>query len=429
MQSAVIETPKVDRPIAEVTLEVFVARQPIFQRDLRVYGYELLYRAGQENVFDGTQADVATARIIANFVLTIGAEQLLNGKPAFLNFDATMLTLEYAALLPSGSAIVEILESTSPTPDIVASCDVLKRRGCRFALDDVTYVEQITPWLGIVDIVKIDFRRTDAPTRARIVAACRQSKVRTVGEKVETQVEFELAVREGCDYFQGFFFERPTIIKRSTVSDDKILLMQLLQAVSVEDVDFDAMEKLMKRNVALVYKLLRYVNSPLFGWRAKIQSLSHAIALLGQEELRKWISLLVVAGLGQDAVPELVLKSLVRARFAELLSMQMRLGLRASSAFLLGLLSHLDGLLHCTMEEALAGLRLEDELANALLGRSQKGDILGRLHSLLQAYERADRSLTCAIAKDLRIPVAALREVYLKATAWADAASQTQGRV
>jgi c-di-GMP-related signal transduction protein len=420
---SVIKAPDVNPPITDTAIDVFVARQPIFQRDLKVYGYELLYRAGKENVFDGTPADVATARVIANFVLTIGAEQLLNGKPAFLNFDATLVTLEYAALLPADSAVVEILESTPPTPDILASCNVLKRRGCHFALDDVTCVEQITPWLGVVDIVKVDFRRTDEATRARILAACKQSNVHTLAEKVETQTEFELAAGRGYDYFQGFFFARPTIIKRSAVSDDKLLLLQLLREVSVEDVNFDAMEKLLQRNAALVYKLLRYVNSPLFGWRAKIKSLSHAIALLGQEELRKWISLLLVAGLGQDAVPELIVKSLVRARFAELLASQMRLSTRPSSAFLLGLLSHLDVLLHCTMEEALAGLRLEDELANALLARSKPRDVLGRLYRLLGAYENGDRVRTYALAHDLRIPLSALSDVYLKATAWADVAS------
>ena len=414
---------QVDQPTTETSVDVFVARQPIFHRDLQVYGYELLYRGGQENAFDGTRSDVATARVIANFVLTIGTDQLLNGKPAFLNFDATLLTLEYAALLPAHSAVVEIRENTSPNTDILALCGLLKGRGCSFALDDVSSIEQVAPWRGIVDIVKVDFPKTNEAMRARILAACKESKIRTVAEKVETQTDFELAAGQGYDYFQGFFFARPTIFKRRAVPDSKVLLLQLLREVSAEDVDFDTVEKLLQRDAALVYKLLRYINSPLFGWRAKIKSLPHAMALLGQEELRKWICLLLVAGLGQDAVPELLVKSLVRARFAELVASQMRLGIRPPSAFLLGLLSHLDALLHCPMEEALAGLRLETELTNALLGRSQPRDTLGRLYSLFRAYEAADRTRIFAIAQEFRISVPDLRELYLKAVAWADVAA------
>jgi len=415
--------PQSDYAAPEAGGDIFVARQPIFHRNLEVHGYELLYRGGPENAFDGTSRDVATARVIANAFLTIGAEQLLNGKTAFINFDATLLTLEYAALLPSRSAVVEILEDTEPSDEVLAACRGLKKHGYTLALDDSTSAGRLTPWLDLVDIVKVDFRATGEQARAEILAACRQRKIRVLAEKLESQAEFDGAAAQGYDYYQGYFFARPIMHKGRAMPEAKLVLFQLLREVSREDLDFDAVDKLLQRNVALVYKLLRYVNSPLFAWQCKIKSVRHALALLGQQELRKWICLLLVVGLGEGAVPELLVRSLVRARFAELLSPKMRLGARKASAFLLGLLSHLDALLRCPMDQALAGLKLEDDLANALLSRSGPSDPLGRLYSLVQSYEAADPERLLPIARDCRIATSDVRDAYLKAVAWADAAS------
>jgi len=406
--------------VQPAAMDIFVARQPIFRRDRQLYGYELLYRSSTRNAYDGTAADVATARVIANAYLTIGAEPLLNGKPAFINFDATLLTLAYAALLPVLSAVIEVLEQTDPTPEVLAACQGLKARGYTIALDDSTSVPRITPWLDVVKIVKVDFRLTDESGREQILRLCQARKIETVAEKLETQAEFEAAAAAGYDYYQGYFFAKPKIITGRTVPDAKLALLQLLREVSREDVNFDRVEAVLQRNAALIYKLLRYLNSPLFAWQVKIKSVRHAMTLLGQEELRKWICLLLVGGLGNDAIPELLVKCLVRARFAELLAP--RMGSRRASAFLLGLLSHLDALLQCPMEEALAGLKLEDTLANALLGRSK--DKLGQLSTLLDAYDNADLLRLHAIAESFHIDTADVRDAYFTAVTWADKASK-----
>ena len=401
-------------------IDVFVARQPIFRRDRQVYGYELLYRAGTTNSFDGTPADVATARVIANAFLTIGAERLLNGKPAFINFDATLLTLAYATLLPESSAIIEILERTDPTPEVLSACQGLRAKGYTLALDDSVSIDSLTPWLDVVDVVKIDFRATDESAREQLLAVCKARKIQTVAEKLETQAEFDNAAAQGYDYYQGYFFAKPTIVTGRKIPDTKLALLQLLKEVCQAEVDFERVEKILQCDAALVYKLLRYINSPLFAWKAKIKSLRHAMALLGQEELLKWIGLLLVAALADDAVPELLVKSLIRARFAELLAPKMQS--QKSSAFLLGLLSHLDALLRCPMEEALSGLKLEDTLANALLGRSQ--DALSYLYTIVQAYENGDQVRMCAIAQDFHLDPARLRDAYFTAVTWADQASK-----
>ena len=404
-------------------LDVFVARQPIFSKTLHVHGYELLYRGTPGNSFDGASADVATARVIVNAFLTIGAEKLLNGKIPFINFDSSLL-LEHAALLPFPSAVIEILENVEPTQDVLAACRDLKNKGYKLALDDTATAARIEPWLDIVDIVKVDFLKADAQSLKDIATTCKERKIQALAEKVETIESFKNASTLGYEYFQGYFFARPTVVKGRAMSESKLLLVQLLREVSGDEVDFNRIEPLIQRNVSLVYKLLRFVNSPLFAWRSQIKSVRHAMTLLGEEELRKWISLLLVAGLGADAPPQLLVNSLVRARFAELLCPKIRLNKKKASAFLLGLLSHLDTLLHRPMVEVLAELDLDEDLANALLGRANRHTQLSLLYELIQAYDRPDWIRAVAIAQEFRVGIVDLSSAYVQAVEWADFAAK-----
>jgi c-di-GMP-related signal transduction protein len=415
---------QLDNPLRNSAFDVFVARQPIFQRDLQVYGYELLYRGNMENSFDGTPDDIATARVIANAFLAIGAEKMLNGKPAFLNFNSSLLTLEYAALVPMQSAIVEILERVEPTEEVLNCCRELKSKGYRLALDDSIDVASIEPWLDLVDIVKVDFLKSDERTRDKILARCKKRNIHVLAEKLETKQDFEQAAALGYEYYQGYFFARPTIVRGRAIPDAKLMLLQLLREVSQPEVDFDRVEKHMQRNVSLVYKLLRYVNSAAFGWRSKINSVRHAMGLLGESELRKWLCLLLVGALGQDTVPEVVVHSLVRARFAELVAPMIDLESRKASAFLLGLLSNLDSLLNCTMTEAISELNLDDELANALLGRSSDHDIFSELRDLMEAYEATDSARISGIAHEFHLSATDLTKAYVQAVEWADSVAK-----
>jgi c-di-GMP-related signal transduction protein len=419
-----VVTPEPTEGQPDTGLDVFVARQPIFARNLQVYGYELLYRGAAGDSFDGTAADLATARVIAHSFLTIGAEKLLNGKLPFINFDSSLL-LEHASVLPFPYAVFEILENVKPTEDVLAACRELKRKGYKLALDDVTTEARIEPWLDIVDIVKVDFLGAEPEALPVLAKRCKERKIQALAEKVETQADHENAVALGYDYFQGFFFGRPTVMQGRTISETKLVLIQLLRELSADEVDFNRIEPLMQRNVSLVYKLLRFMNSPLFAWRSQIKSVRHAMALLGEEELRKWLCLLLVAELGTGAIPQVLVDSLVRARFAELLSAKTGLNRKKSSAFLVGLLSHLDAMLHRPMEEIIAELDLEKDLASALLGRTNDQNQLGLLYELIQAYERVDWIRSVAIGQGLKVDAKDVALAYVKAVEWADVAAKT----
>ena len=404
---------------SERAVDVFIARQPIFDRKMQVYGFELLYRGSSDNAFDNTPAEVASARVIANTFLTMGSEKLLCGKVPFINFD-TKLLREYAPVLPFPHAVVEILETVEPTDEILAACRDLKKRGYQVALDDCAGPTRVEPWIGTLDIVKVDFLVTTTETREDITRICKQNNIRPLAEKLESREEFTRAWKMGYEYFQGFFFAEPTVIRGRAISDAQLLLLQLLKEVSAEDVDFDKVEQIVRRNVSFVHKLLRFMNSPLFGWQAQIKSVKHALTLLGEEELRKWIALLLVADLGAQANPQLVIDSLVRARFAELLSPKAHLGAKKSSAFLLGLLSHLDALLQRPMAEVVAELKLDAELAAALVGRRDWKNDLGMLYEMICAYEKPDWVRTAAMAQDFNVSVLDLSTAYVKAVEWAD---------
>lgn len=413
-----------ETPATEPSVDIFLARQPIFARNLQVYGFELLYRGSAENSFDNTPGDIASARVIANAVLTLGVEKLLGGKIPFINFDATLL-LDYAPLLPFPSAVVEILETVEPTEQILLACRDLKKRRYQLALDDCVSPEQLTPWLGTVDIVKIDFLKTSPEVRKNIVALCKSHKLHPLAEKVESREDFDEAFKLGCEYFQGFFFARATVLKGRAISDTQLLLLELLKEVSTEEMDFDRVEQLVQRNVSFVHKLLRFMNSPLFAWGSQIKSVRHALVLLGEEELRKWICLLLVAGIGAEATPHLLVNSLVRARFAELLCTKVRLSPKKSSAFLVGLLSHLDALLHRPMPEVVSELRLDYPLSEALLGQSDWNNRIGMVYELIRAYEKPDWARTTALAQQFNLSVLDLSTAYVKAVEWADEAARS----
>jgi c-di-GMP-related signal transduction protein len=417
-----------ERPASEERpdsgLDVFVARQPIFSRNLQVYGYELLYRGGPTDSFDGTAADLATARVISNSFLTIGAGKLLDGKLPFINFDSSLL-LEHASVFPFPYVVFEILENVKPTEDVLAACRELKRKGYKLALDDVTTEARIEPWLDIVDIIKVDLLSAEPQSLPVLAKRCKERKIQALAEKVETRAEYENAMAVGYDYFQGFFFGRPSLVQGRTISETKLVLIQLLRELSAEEVDFNRIEPLMQRNVSLVYKLLRFMNSPLFAWRSQIKSVRHAMALLGEEELRKWLCLLLVAELGTATIPQVLVDSLVRARFAELLSARTGLNRKKSSAFLVGLLSHLDAILHRPMEDIIAELDLEQDLASALLRRVDDQNRLSLLYELIQAYERVDWIRTVAIGEGLKVDANDVASAYVKAVEWADVAAKT----
>ena len=242
-------------------MKKFVARQPIFDAEQNVFAYELLFRTGMEDFFNFDDSDQAASSVIVDSFLLFGLETLTGGQKAFINCTREMLVKGYMALLPKEQVVVEILETVEPDEEIIGACLRLKRAGYLLALDDFVYEDKYEPLLELADIIKVDFQATEAAGRKSLVERMAPRGVKLLAEKVESKQEFEQAVEMGYDYFQGYFFSRPQILSGQDVPGYKLNYLRVLQAVNRPEVNLREIENVIKQDVSLTYKLLRYLNS------------------------------------------------------------------------------------------------------------------------------------------------------------------------
>ncbi|HTB20556.1 MAG TPA: HDOD domain-containing protein [Bryobacteraceae bacterium] len=400
-------------------MDVLVARQAIFDRDRRVYGYELLFRShAGRNEFDGTEGGQATKHVLANSLLVIGLENLVGTKKAFVNFGRGPLLQGWHASLPRGSTVIEVLETVEPDAEVVEACRQLREQGYQIALDDFVFRPGCEHLLEVADLIKIEIQSVPRPEQKQLVRSSKARGLQVLAEKVETHEEFEWARQAGYDYFQGYFFARPVIVRGRQIPAAKLHCLRLLQEAQRPELDFERLEVLILEDVSLSYQLLRYVNSPLFALTSNIRSIRQALLYFGETELRKWIALATLSRTAEDKPSELIRHSLVRARFCESVARIAQKGLE-QSAFLTGLFSLLDALIDRPLEETLAAMCLAPEITAVLSGQSKPNDPLAGVYHLARAYEVADWQRVEEIAAQLKVPVASLGEEYCSAAGWA----------
>jgi len=395
----------------------YVARQPIFDSRMKIYGYELLFRSGLEPYFRGADPDVATASVVADSFLLFGMKVLTGGRRAFVNFTRNLLINDYAKVLPSDQVVIELLEWIPPDDRVVAACRDLRARGYMLALDDYVLNIKHRPLLGLVDIVKVDFRRTSKEHRQELVQSNRNRGIRFLAEKVETRDHYEEARKMGYSLFQGYFFGRPETLQSRDIPAYKHSYYHLLQEVHQPQPKLAVLEDIIKHESALTYKLLRYLNSAAFAFCMEIRSIRHALAILGLNEVRKWVSIVALAGTATGMPTELMVTSLVRARFAELLAPLAGLAERAPELFLMGLLSMMDVILARPLEKILAEVTVTADVKAALLNGSSP---LRPIHEFVQAYEKGDWDEIVRRSKDLHLIESQVTEAYLDAADWAN---------
>jgi c-di-GMP-related signal transduction protein len=391
-----------------------VARQPIFDRQKRVHAYELLFRFGFENVFACHDGDHASKAVIANAFL-IGLQTLTQGRQVFINCTRDILVNDYVFLVPGKLMVVEILETIDPDEEVVAACRRLKSRGYRIALDDFTASSQLASLLALADIVKIDFRATPPAERTTMAAEGKRRGLSMVAEKVETESEFREAAACGYTYFQGYFFARPEIVATRDIPAFKLNYLRVLREVNRPEVDLSEVERIVKAEASLSYRLLRYLNSAFFSFSGRIRSLRHGLSLLGEDETRKWISLVATTAMAGDKPPELVVNCLVRARFCEQLAASLRLQGRSHELFLMGLISLMDAILGLPLAEVLAEMPVAEEIKAALL---EDRGAFGPAYRLIRAYERAQWDEVTQAAQQLQLGDEDLARFYQESIAW-----------
>ena len=333
-------------------MDVFVARQPILDRKGGLFAYELLSRSSMENRYDAKNAEQATARVICTSWTSMGLEDITGGKPAFVNFSRDALLQGLALAVPPERIVVEVLEDVEPDAEVVKAVTELKKKSYLIALDDqFAYDPEREPLLKLADVIKIDRTDYDDPACKKLLARCKDLGVMLLAEKVENSAQHQSALEAGFRLFQGYFYQKPEVKSGKSIASNQASQFRILQELQKQPPDLETLEKLVSQDVSLTYRLLRYINSSYFSWMEEVSSVRRAFYYLGENNIRKWLSLAVLADLTEDRPTELITGSLVRAFFCESACLAIGSEGDDGSAFMTGLLSLLEAILMVPMSE------------------------------------------------------------------------------
>ncbi|MFT4810139.1 MAG: EAL and modified HD-GYP domain-containing signal transduction protein [Paraglaciecola sp.] len=366
-----------------------MARQPILDRAKKLFAYELLLRDSLDNIFPkNINEDVATAKIIEGLEFNLGLESLTQGSIAFINFTHDSIINGYPLLLDKEKIVVEILETAKPGKKLLAACIDLKDKGYSIALDDYEHDSNWKHFFPYVDIIKLDYSLTSEQQFQEIIAALKPfPHIKLLAEKIETYAEFQHAIIIGCEYYQGYFFSRPEMIKTVAFNPSQIAIVNLWSEINKAELDFKKITSIFEDDINLSFKLLRYVQSPIFKRDAAIQSIKQAILVLGIEELKRFISLLFTVQFSIGKPKALTVMALSRGRFCELM-VNATLPINSQpSAFLIGLLSLIDAMVDGDIQELMDKLPLHQDMKDAIINR--KGESANFL-KLCELFEKAD---------------------------------------
>jgi c-di-GMP-related signal transduction protein len=349
----------------------YIARQPIFDRDMGIHGYELLYRQGSDNFFVQMDDNQATTELIYNSFFVFGLYDLTEGTKAFINFSKELIETDIPTMLPKQSIIVEILERNPATQATVEACKRIKAMGYSLALDDFIFDEYNQPLLELVDIVKIDYPSLSLDVQSKLIKKYgKQTKF--LAEKLETREDFNIAMKLGYDYFQGYFFCKPSMFNSRDVASLNINLFNILKELNTLDPCFSHVAEIIEGDLGLSLKLLKLANSVYFAARSEITSILHALSFIGLNELYQWISIMMLKEQTNIENAAVVKLSLVRAKFMELLAKELHPKDNPNEYFFTGMFSFIDVLLNQSMEKVLKGLPLSDKVKQALLGEENE---------------------------------------------------------
>jgi EAL and modified HD-GYP domain-containing signal transduction protein len=400
-----------------ILMEIYVARQPIFKKNKKVLGYELLFREGMSNVFPNIDGDTATSKLLSNTFFSIGIDKITGNNLAFINFTEDLLLKHVPQMFPKDHVVVELLEHVRPVDEVVEACKSLKSRGYRIALDDFLYSDGMESLIDLADIIKFDFREMPHRDIAWIVKKLSGRGVNLLAEKVESHEEFQMALKMGFRYFQGYFFSRPEIIQGKEIGASQMQLMEIMAEANKTDLCFDRLEKIITRDISISFKLLRLINSSYFRRVQEISSIKQAIVMIGETGIRRFVSLIAMAGLAENKPEELVKSSIMRAKFCELLSGTFDKGIDPSERFTVGLFSLIDAIMDDNMANLMVRLPLTENIKQALIfGKGVLGDLL----TLVGAYERGEWRRVSELTGSLGIGEGELPIKYLEALEWAD---------
>tara|TARA_R110001606_G_scaffold361754_7_gene515141 strand:- start:37135 stop:38358 length:1224 start_codon:yes stop_codon:yes gene_type:complete len=388
-----------------------VARQAIFDIDLNVYAYELLFRSNNKQTESGVLdsfGDEATSRVINYTFLELGVERVIGNHLAFVNLTRNFILNDDPLPFAQDRVVLEILEDIVADDELIAATQKLVDQGYIIALDDFIFNESLRPLVQLADIIKIDLLAFSEQTLIDQVTLLKQENVKLLAEKVETKEQFQLCKQLGFDYFQGYFFSRPTIVEGQAIPDSQLNLLLLITKLQNPNVLLEDIEQLISQDVTLTYKLLRLLNSAAIGLPRKIESIKQGLVILGLKAIKTWTTLIALNDI--KCIPsELMANTLIRAKMCEQLASHYNCS--AETGFLVGLFSTIDAMMSHPMDELLKSLPLNSDIKQAL---SNRQGYLGDLLNIVIYYEQGSWDEV----DTEQVSLEQLGELYVNATEW-----------
>ena len=411
VQNSNVARARADNAIVRIrTPNRFLGRQPILDADRKLFGYELLYREGRTDHFSG-DPELATREVIDHWLMIIPDSHQV---AAFVNCTRNALVDGLITLLPPDAAVLEILEDIDPDRTVINACLALKAKGYRFALDGFLPRPSRAPFLALADFIKIDFMTADFFARKEIYALASGTSARLVAEKIETDSQLRIAISEGCSLFQGYFFSQPILVESRSVPRNHFVYLSLLAELQRASTDLRKLERIVAGDASLCFRVLRLANSALQHHPAPITTIAEALLMVGEDALRRLISVAMTGALGSQRSPALIAMILTRARFCELIAPALRED--PAELYLLGMLSLLDVLLQMPFPRILESIPISNEMKLALAGQPSKA---GLALDLVRSLEACDWNRSEEIRLRLSLAEGAIAAAYAESLRWA----------
>ncbi len=397
--------------------QTFIGRQPIMDSKQQIIGYELFFRHSAEAQSAQIVDDFkACANVLMSTVGQMDIQWLLGDKLAFINVSEQMLMSEFLELMSPPRTVLEVLRSIPASEAVVERCQFLRNQGYKIALDNPHLSTDYQPLIDCADYIKIDIQVIDLKELAKLFTRFNAPKVKTIVEKVETETQYEACKAAGFKHFQGYYFSRPETFTAKVINASFDSVLNILNKVS-QDADNMEIETGFKRDAALSFKLLRYINSVGFGLSCEVQSINHALTILGRNQLYRWLTLLMVTA-GENATPPALMKtSITRGRLTELLGESYFEKHDRDNLFIVGVFSLLDAILKMPMDQVLEKIQLPEPVVDALSARQ---GIYGPFLQLTEACEDANSTRILELAEELQMNSAKVNEAHIAALAWVE---------
>ncbi len=382
-----------------------------------VFGYELLHRRNSDNYYESEDQNGATAELVKNSFLVLDFDNLTDGTRGFINFTQDLLEAEIPRILPKEKVVVEILETVAATDIIIEVCRKLKKEGYILALDDLIFDRcdsDYTPLIELADIIKIEFPATDKKKQRELIKK-HKNKVTFLAEKVETREEFKEAADMGYDLFQGYFFCRPIMMKSKEITSLNNHLIEILKELKKKEPSFLKISEIIEKDLGLTFKLLKMANSVYYGAKLEITNLQQAVVRLGIEEMKRWISILLIKDFENEENSELIKVCLLRGKLLSLMAAELNKASQETDFFFTGILSSIDTIMDQDMKVILADLALSDNVKTALLGET--GQLRECLDTVL-LYERLNFEEAMGKLAKMGVDLGRFTELYIEALSW-----------